>query len=280
MSIANLYAQSTKKDMNLFADSLTVDILNVETLTTENLIVNNDATIGNDLTVDGLTILNDDVTINADEILTGDLTIDGDVKLNGANSMVYNKQFLFTYNPSTTSTIFTQYLGTMGSPQGVVEIKIADSGSSYGAGSLFRVSRCFAQTPVVFHQHSGDVPARFYTLFHRIISDSVYELYFTVNDAITNADISFIASVTTRANLQVLVPAQNDTGIVICTYGIASTEDGNVAIGKPSTNNIRALDVIGNIESDSAIYAGFASEPGSLGYIVFTNQTLVFGSGF
>ena len=113
MSIANLYAQSTHKDQNIFCDSITADTFTVDNLITEDLTVNNDAFIGNDLTIDNdLDVTNN---ITARDITAGNnLTVVVDLAVN--NNMTVAGNLVVDDNiTSTNGDIFASQSVNIGS---------------------------------------------------------------------------------------------------------------------------------------------------------------------
>ncbi len=187
---------------------------------------------------------------------TGDITTTGNVgigvtdpdealEVNGSihkNGAIYNLKKVFTYNPSTTSTLYTQYLGTFSVDKGPTDIVIQDLGNGHFASSFFRVTRHYDRTPIVQIQNDGSNSAD-YKIYYRIISQTSYELFFEDNSG-TNSNITYTTQMNTDSYTD-SISASNDTDILEANVGMVTKEDGDVGIG--TTTPTQKLDVRGNI---------------------------------
>lgn len=129
MSIANLLAQTTKKDQNIFCDNLTTGSLSIDNLTT-NDITANDITVNNDLTVNNNIIGLNNLTIeNNLGMNSGDITLaSGDITITSGNLDVVAGQVLG--NLSTLQNSMSGFLVERGT-------HIWLSGQAQGVNELF-----------------------------------------------------------------------------------------------------------------------------------------------
>ena len=159
-------------------------------------------------------------------------TTDNQVLINQAilkDTAIYNFAPTFSFNPSTISTTWTQYIGTFSTNKGVVEIVITDEGNAHFSSSSFRVSRAFGENPVLYFFTNGNSNST-YKIFYRTLGDDEYELFFADNSTV-NFTITYQAFISTQGNLAAeTVSATNDTGIVQTKAGIIYNQDSSVRI--------------------------------------------------
>ncbi len=147
-----------------------------------------------------------------------------------AKEAIYNSKKTFAYNPSTTSTIYTQFLGTFHTEGGPVEIVITEEGASHGASSFFRITRRVARTPIIALQNDGSLVAD-YKIHYRELGSEDYELFFE-NNSNTNATITHVAFINYYTSfVSDTVSAENDTDVFQLTVAIATTWDGDTEVG-------------------------------------------------
>ncbi|MCP4584579.1 hypothetical protein, partial [Pseudoalteromonas sp.] len=155
---------------------------------------------------------------------SGNTTLSGTAQIDGGS---YNLKKSFSYNPSTTSTIYTQYIGTYNVANGSVDITITDTGNAHGSSSFFRVTRHYGQASVVHFRNDGNKNAT-YNIHYRTIDGSIYELFFSTSSTY-NATISFDAYIDLKGTITDSLSAANDTGISQCSV-ILSTENANDSV--------------------------------------------------
>ena len=171
----------------------------------------------------------------------------GQIDMNYINK--YSYRYDFSFNPSTTSTIYTQYLGTY-QVYSTIEIYLRDNGNSHGSGNFFRVTRDFNELPIVHIQNNGlSTGTGYYTINYRLIDNDSYELFFTTSSTI-NATITYIATINAEGQARETntLSASNDTSINSCVYALTTIEDGKTGIG--TNNPIYTLDVEGVVNSE------------------------------
>jgi len=200
-------------------------------------------------------------------LTVGKLGVDGEI----SKDAIYNSKKSFSFNPSTTSTIHTQYLGTFSTEGGPVEITLTDIGTAHFASSFFRVTRHFGENPVVALQNLG---ARFanYKIHYRKLSNQNYELFFE-NNSNQNATITHTTFINYYAAfVSDTVSAANDTDVNQAILAIVTNSVGNVGLGTISPTG--KLDVVGN-----GIFSGNVTVTGTVVADVGTFETGLTVSG-
>ena len=191
------------------------------------------------------TLAQDDVLIGSDNsrnvestsvlqvnTATSLLTVNNDITITGRinspatkQGVLSNLEEIFSYNPSTTSTIYTQYIGTWSASRALLEVYINDSGTAEtGSSSKFEISRSLNEAPIVHIGKQGNKNSN-YQFWYRAIDNSQYELFFTT-DSTENATVLYVANVLQQGEFVTdTISQSNDTDIFACTQNIETEEN-------------------------------------------------------
>lgn len=181
----------------------------------------------------------DTSSANLGNLGIGTSTAEEALEVNGAikaEKDLYTVKKTFVFAPGTTSTLYTQYLGTFSTTSGTVDIRITDSGFNHGASSFFRVTRDFGQAPVVAIQNNG--LAHKYRIYYRTIDNSSFELFYD-DEAFSTPNITYNVYIKTHDGLNSsTLSSPDDTDITACETAISTDYLGKVGIGtyNPSTD--------------------------------------------
>ena len=173
-------------------------------------------------------------TVSPGEILevVGNMNISGALKIDEI-AQPSTKKFTFSFNPSSTSTKYTKYIGTH-SVYSTLNINLTDGGHDHGSSSFFRVTSDYGDTPVIQFMNQGlDTTRATYTLRYRTVDSETYELYFDTTSAHNNT-ISYTVFVETIGTVAstTTTPATNDSNINECDINMGTFENGRLGIGK------------------------------------------------
>ena len=166
------------------------------------------------------------------------LDVEGDVKYIGAS---YSLKKSFTFNPSTATTLHTQYLGTYAANGGAVEIEILDLGNAHFSASKFLVTRHYNRPPIL-HMQSNGLQGADYKIYYRNINATAYELFFQDSQT-TDAVITYTVYTDYNSTVTDSLSASNDTDINVLTPILLTAEN--------STIQLQTLNLIGDIAMNS-----------------------------
>ena len=190
----------------------------------------------------GSSLLSENLTVglsmdNSGNSMMGDLDLVGDLVAIGnlqKSLAIFNIEKFLNFNPATTTTKHTQYVGTFSVWGGSVEIEIIDGGVNHGAGNVFRITRHYGDKATVEMANMGTWVGD-YTFFYReTTSSELYELFFMNNSAMNNT-INHTVHVNYPSLIGETLSAANDTNILPCDVGLVTRgKSANVGVGTMS----------------------------------------------
>ena len=199
------------------------------------------------------------------------------------NNASYNKKTIrANYNPSTLSTKYTEYIGTVYNERGPVIIEMRDAGGSHGSSSRFILTRHFAGVPRVHIQNDGNANAPF-QIWYRVSDNFKIELYLIDTSTVNDSGVNWTAFIRTDGEVDTDTVATNDTGITLVTSIMRTKEDGTIAYNGSTVHetgnvsiNAGALLVTGTgVGKAAQLNAGNPND----GHVVTMRNNTAFGNG-